>query len=355
MALTTQRRSQKSGLSPGTLVHIGKAQTNHVRIQVFDYDKKGCQELELRSIEESFPYLDTPAVTWINIDGLHETAIIEAIGQKIGLHPLVREDIVNTDQRPKIEDHEGLLFFVMKMLSVDNHTKSITVEHLSLILGPTYVISFQETPGDAFAALRARIRNVNGRHRKLGADYLLYSLLDAVVDEYFRALEIVGDRLEELESGLISNPKQELLRSIYRLKREMISFRKAIWPTREVLGATERSESRLIQQSTKIYLRDVYDHTIQTIETLESLREMVSSLHETYLSSISNRMNEIMKVLTLMSTIFIPLTFIAGVYGMNFPHMPEMEWFWFYPFGFWAIILGVSSAMVWLFRKRNWL
>jgi magnesium transporter len=344
------RQSRKSGLSPGTLLHVGRKRSEQVRIRVFDYDAVTCQERELGSVEECFPYLDSPTTTWINIDGLHDTQVIDTIGQKIDLHVLVREDIVNTYQRPKVEDHEKNLFLVMKMLSVNTREHLTTVEQISFVLGPSYVITFQEGPGDGFDAVRARIRNIRGRHREKGADYLLYSLVDAVVDEYFLALESIGDVIEELETKLITNPQQELLRMIYRLKRDVIGFRKAIWPSREVLAALERSDSHLFHRSTKIYLRDVYDHTIQVIETLDSLREIVASLLETYLSSVSNR-----KVLTLIATIFIPLTFIAGIYGMNFRSMPELEWTWFYPLGFWGLILLVGGSMAWYFRKRTWL
>lgn len=349
-----RRRSEKSGLSPGTLVHVGRKPSAPTRIQVFDYTAQTCNERELTTIEECFPYLASPAITWVNIDGIHDTKLIEAIGTTIGLHPLVLEDIVNTEQRPKLEDHEHHLFAVMKMLSYDTQAREVVVEQLSIVLGPTYVITFQEAPGDAFGSVRARIRNEKGRHRKLGADYLFYSLLDAVVDEYFLGLESLGDFIEGLEMELLVNPSRELPQTIYRLKRELVNFRKAIWPTREILSAAERTESRLIHRSTKIYLRDVYDHTIQAIETLEVCRELASGLMEMYLSSVSNRMNEVMKVLTLIATLFMPLTFIAGIYGMNFEHFPELGWSWSYPIGFWGIITTITGFMLWFFWRRKW-
>ena len=349
-----RRRSEKSGLSPGTLLHVGTKPSAPVRIQVYDYAPQKCEEREFTVIEECFPYLDTPAVTWVNIDGIHDTKLIESIGTKIGLHPLVLEDIVNTEQRPKLEDHEHHLFAVMKMLSYDTKAREVVVEQLSIVLGPTYVITFQEAPGDAFESVRARIRNAKGRHRKLGADYLFYSLLDAVVDEYFLGLESLGDVIEDLEMKLLARPNRELPQTIYRLKRELMNFRKAIWPTREILSAAERTESRLIHKSTKIYLRDVYDHAIQAIETLEVCRELASGLMEMYLSSVSNRMNEVMKVLTLIATLFMPLTFIAGIYGMNFEHMPELGWSWSYPIGFWALIATIAGMMLWFFWRKKW-
>ena len=349
-----RRRSEKSGLSPGTLLHVGRKPSAPVRIQVFDYTEQTCEERELTTIEECFPYLDTPAVTWVNIDGIHDTKLIEALGTKIGLHPLVLEDIVNTEQHPKLEDHEQHLFAIMKMLSFDTKAREVMVEQLSIVLGPTYVITFQEAIGDAFGSVRARIRNEKGRHRKLRADYLFYSLLDAVVDEYFLGLESMGDFIETLEMQLLTSPNRDLPQTIYHLKRELMNFRKAIWPTREILSAAERTESRLIHRSTKIYLRDVYDHTIQAVETLEVCRELASGLMEMHLSSVSNRMNEVMKVLTLIATLFMPLTFIAGIYGMNFEHFPELEWSWSYPLGFWGIITATAGLMLWSFWRRKW-
>jgi magnesium transporter len=349
-----KKRSKKRGLPPGTLVHIGEKSAEKVKITVIDYDEKELQEKEVENIEQCFPFKDTPTVTWINIDGVHETEMIEKIGKHFNLHPLILEDIVNTGQRPKMDDFENYIFIVLKMLYYDENESEIKIEQVSMILGNNFVISFQEKIGDVFDSIRERIRKGKGRVRKTGADYLAYSLLDAVVDGYFSILEKIGEKIESLEDIVVAEPTPESLRTIHDLKREMIYLRKSVWPLREVINSLTRAESVLIKKSTAVYLRDVYDHTIQVIDTVETYRDMLSGLHDTYLSSISNRMNEIMKVLTIFAAIFIPLTFIAGVYGMNFHYMPELNWQWGY-FGALAVMVGVGVSMVIYFRKKGWL
>ncbi len=355
MTKLIKRRSNKSGLPPGTLVHIGEKKTEKVRITILDYDETQLEEKEVKTIEECFPFKDKPTTTWINIEGLHEIDIIEKIGNHFSLHPLLLEDIVNTEQRPKMEDYGEHIFIVLKMLSHDDKANQIKSEQVSLVLGSNYIISFQEgIEGDVFETVRERIRNGKGRIRKMGADYLAYSLMDAIVDHYFFILEKLGERIEDIEDELVTNPSQETLRTIHHLKREMISLRKSVWPLREVLGCLERGESSLIQITTRVYLRDVYDHTIQIIDTMETYRDTLSGILDIYLSSISNRMNEIMKVLTIIATIFIPLTFIVGIYGMNFEHMPELKWRVGY-FIVWGIMAIVALGMLFYFRKRKWL
>ncbi len=344
---------KKPGLPPGTLIHVGKKKVEKAKITIIDYDEKRIEEKEAKSIEECFPFKKTPTVTWINIDGLHETEIIEKIGKHFDLHPLILEDIVNTEQRPKIEDFGDYIFLIFKMLSYDDENNEVITEQISLILGKNFVISFQEKGGDVFNPVRERLRK--GRKiRERGSDYLAYALMDSLVDHYFIILEKLGEKIEGLEEVLISDPKPETLHKIHRLKREMIFLRKSVWPLREVISSLERGESSLIKKSTKIYLRDVYDHTIQVIDTVETFRDMVSGMLDTYLSSVSNRMNEVMKVLTIIATIFIPLTFIAGIYGMNFQYMPELGIPWAYP-AVWVVIVVIALFMFAYFRRKRWL
>ena len=353
MAKVTKGRSRKAGLPPGTLIHIGAQKVREPKITILDYDETQFHESEVKVIEECFVFKEKPTVTWFNVDGLHQTEIFEKLGECYGLHPLVLEDVLNTEQRPKMEDYGDYLYVVVKMLH-DKGKKGQEAEQVSLIVGRNFVFSFQESEGDVFEPIRERIRNGKGRIRQMGADYLAYSLLDAIVDYYFVILEKQGERIEFLEEDLVANPGTKTLQEIHHLKSEMLFIRKAIWPLREVIGALERGESPLIQQSTIVYLRDVYDHTIQAIDTVETSREMVSDLLDIYLSSVSNRTNAIMKVLTIIATIFMPLTFLAGVYGMNFRYMPELEWQWGYPL-VWTVMIGVVVCMLIYFRRMQWL
>lgn len=348
-----RKRSAKAGLPPGTLIHIGERKAEKVKIEIFDYDAMQYTEKEAETIEECFPFNDKPTVTWINIDGLHEVEIIEKLGNHFGLHPLLLEDTLNTDQRPKIEDSEDYVFFVLKMITCDDKTR-IELEQVSIILGANFVISLQEHEGDVFNAVRDRIRKNKGRIRKSGADYLAYALLDAIVDNYFIVLEKIDERIEETERQLTANPTPVTLQNIRELKNEMIFLRKSIWPLRELISGFERLESTLIHESLNAYLRDVYDHTIEVIDSIESDRDMISGMLDIYLSSISNRMNEVMKVLTIFASIFIPLTFIAGVYGMNFEVMPELKWHWGY-FGILGFMAAVGIVLTFYFKRKKWL
>ena len=354
MPKSLRRKSKKAGLPPGTLIHVGEPKTERVKITVIDYDEANLQEKEIAKVDECYPFKEKPTVTWINIDGIHDVDVISKIGKNYGIHPLMLEDIVNTEQRPKIEDFEDYLFLVVKMLSFDEKQREINIEQVSLVIGPNYVLSFQEREGDVFDPVRDRIRRSKGRIRKKGADYLAYALLDAIVDGYFLILERIGDRIEELEENLISRPDVRMLQAIHYLKREMIFLRRSVWPLREVISGMSRKESSLIKESTEIFLRDVYDHTIQVIDTIETYRDMVSGMLDTYLSSISNRMNEVMKVLTIFAAIFIPLTFVAGIYGMNFAYMPELGWKWGY-FAVLAIMATICISMLIYFRSKKWL
>lgn len=355
-----KKSSRMHRLPPGELVHIGEKKIEKVRITIIDYDEEKFQEKEVKTVEECFPFKEKPTVTWINIDGLHQVDIIEKLGKHFDVHPLVLEDILNTDQRPKIETFENYIFLVLKMIYYDEKKHQIHTEQVSLILGSNFVISFQESVGDVFDHIRERIRNNKGRIRKTNADYLAYALIDAIVDNYFIILEKIGDKVEDMEEELVSNPVPEILQNIHNLKREMIFLRKSVWPIREVISALQREESTLIQESTYIYLRDLYDHTIQVIDTVETFRDMISGMVDIYMSSVSNKMNEIMKVLTIFAAIFIPLTFIVGVYGMNFNpnispfNMPELNWYLGYPM-IWIIIIAVAGSMLVYFRRKKWL
>ena len=353
--LFMKRAKQQVGLSPGTLVHVGEKKIEKVRIRIIDYDEAHLEEKEPKMVEECFPFKDKPTITWINIDGLHDIEIIEKIGKHFDLHPLVLEDIVNTEQRPKIEDFGDHIFVVLKMLYYDDKEKNqLEAEQVSLIFGSNFVISFQERLGKIFEPLRERIRKGKGRVRKSGTDYLAYALIDSIVDNYFVILEQFGERLEDTEQELATNPTAETLQTIRVFKKEMIFLRKSIWPLREVVNLLERGESSLIQESTGIYLRDVYDHTIQIIDSVESYRDMLSGMLDVYLSSISNKMNEVMKVLTIFAAIFIPLTFVAGIYGTNFTFIPEFEWQWSY-FAFLLVLFLIAITMLVYFRRKKWL
>jgi magnesium transporter len=354
MTNTLKKRSQKAGLPPGTLVHVGEQKSEKTRITVLDYDGDRLVEKELTGVEECLLLKARPTVTWINVAGLHQIEVLEKLNECFGLHPLVLEDILNTTQRPKMEDFGDYIYIVLKMIYLPGPGQEAVTEQVSLILGPNYLISFQEAGGDVFDPIRERIRSGKGRIRKMGADYLAHALLDAIVDHYFIILEKLGEDVEDLEETLTNNPTTRTMQAIHQLKRKMIFLRKSVWPLREVVGSLERGESPLIQPSTGIYLRDIYDHTIQVIDNIETFRDMLSGMIDIYLSSISNRMNEIMKVLTIIATIFIPLTFIVGLYGMNFKYMPELEWRWGYPLVL-LLMLGVSIFMLFYFKRKKWL
>jgi len=354
MAKLSKKRSEKTGLPPGTLVHIGEKKAEKVNISLIDYDETQFQHKESVTVEEAVPFKEKPTVTWFNVTGLHEVKIVEEIGKAFNIHPLLLEDIVHTGQRPKLEDFGDYLFFVLKMLTYDEDTNEVLAEQVSLILGPNFVISFQENEGDVFNPVRERIRNSKGRIRKLGSDYLAYALIDAIVDNYFVILEHFGEKIEVLQEEVLSQPGPDTLQIIQATKRDMIFLRKSVWPLREAISVLYRGESPLITESVIPYLRDVYDHTIQVIDSIETSRDMISGTLDVYLSSVSNKMNEVMKVLTIIATIFIPITFLAGVFGMNFKYMPELEWRWSYPI-VWLVMLTAGISMLVGFRRRKWL
>ncbi len=345
---------RKAGLPPGTLIPpVGSRDGLSPVITIIDYDANKYQEKTITSLEECLPFKATDTVSWINIDGLSDISLIERIGKIYDIHPLILESILNTEQRPKMEDLGTYIYVNLKMLQYLEPAHKVKIEQVSLIIGRNYIISFQEDVGDVFDPVRERIRK-EGKIRKYGTDYLAYALIDAIVDNYFTVMESLGEQVELLEEALVSNPSRELLLNIHTLKKDMIYLRKSVWPLREVISGLERSDNDLIRDATRIYLRDVYDHTIQVIDTIETFRDMVSGMIDIYLSGVSMRLNEVMKVLTLIATIFIPLTFIVGIYGMNFDYMPELS----HPFGYygvWVIMILVTATMLLYFHRKQWI
>jgi len=351
MASASNTTSKKGGKA-SVLVYIGKKKTKEVKIHILDFNKDKLREKIVTKVEECFPFKKSPTKTWINVNGIHDVKVVEKIGKYFDLHPLVMDAIVNTNQRPKIEDFGKYLFVILKMIFLDEHNK-LNIEQVSLIVGSNYIISFQEADGDVFNNVRERIRNKESKIRKEEEDYLLYSLMDAIVDGYYSVLEYYGEKIETLEEELVEKPSTKTLNNIRRFKRDLLYFRKAAWPLREIISNLERGESRFIKKQTTFYLRDLYDHTIQIMDTIETFRDMVSGMFDVYLSSINNRMNEIMKVLTIIATIFIPLTFITGIYGMNFDFMPELGWRYGY-YLIWGIIIAIGVLMIALFKRKKW-
>lgn len=344
----------KTGLPPGALIHVGKKRSDKVKITVTDYDEHTFSETVCEHHSESFQYRDTKTTTWINIDGLHQTDVISAIGEHYDLHHLLLEDVLNTGHRPKVEEYDNCLFMTMKMLGVNKHGTSVVSEQVSFVLGDNWLISFQEKEGDIFDGLRQRLRDSVGVIRKNGPDYLLYRLIDTIVDNYFFVTEHFGEVTEDLEETIIDDPDEDILIEIQRLKKMLIKFRKSVMPLREAIALIDKDGNKLIKKPTLRYLRDVYEHVIQVSDFIESQRDMLASLMDLYLSGVSNKMNQVMQVLTIMATIFIPLTFIAGIYGMNFDNMPELHWKYGYQ-AVWVLMGLVLIGMVWYFKRKKWL
>lgn len=355
MKASKPKVSRKAGLPPGTLIHIGEKKTEKVKIKLFEYNEDKYIEQELETLTGFVIQKEKSSITWLNIEGIHQVDIVEKIGNLFNLHSLILEDIVNTEQFPKIEDYSDHLFIVLKTLSFDEKKNRIETEQVSLCMGTNFVLSFQEAGGkDFFNPIYDRIRKGKGRIRKMGADYLLYSIIDAIVDSYFIVLEKLDEKIETLEESVLTETAQQTVMEIHKLKREMILLRKSIWPLREIINNMGHGESSLITESVHIYLRDVYDHTVRIIETIENFRDILSGLLDIYLSNTSNRINSVMKVLTIIATIFMPLTFIAGIYGMNFEYMPELEWRWGYP-TILTFMASLGISMLIFFRLKKWL
>jgi len=353
MTRIVKKRSVKAGLPPGSLVYVGDKGAGKAKVTVVEYREGSVREASISELTECFPCSDASTVTWIDVTSVHQVELVAKLGECFGLHPLVVEDILNTDQRPKVEDFGEYLYIVFRAFSCNGGHCPMETEQISLILGQNFVISFQEKESTVFNEILERIRTGKGRTVKSGADYLAYSLLDTIVDNYFIVLEHLGERMEALEDALVANPAAKTLREIHLLKRDLISIRRSVWPLREVLNNLQREGSTLVTETTRVYLRDVYDHAIHAIDTLETFRDMISGMLDIYLSSASNRLNEVMKVLTIIATIFIPLTFIAGVYGMNFRYMPELKWRWGYP-AVLLIMTVISAYMLYFFKKKKW-
>lgn len=354
MARFLKNKEASLGQAPGELIFIGKQKVKESIIRILDYDRDNLSEDYLQDIKDTIPYKDTSTVTWLNIYGLHDTELIRAVGKGFGLHPLVLEDISNTGQRPKMEEYDEYLFFTLKLMRYDEGDGRIHSEQLSIVLGKTFLITFHERPADVFEPVRERIRKHKGRIRKVGIDYLAYALLDTIVDNYFSIIERLGEHIEDIEDDILENPNQDVLTRINNYKREMNYLRKSIRPTKEFLLKLSRLDSDLIQEQTMPFLKDLLDLASQAVEVVDTYREMLSDHLNIYNTGISNRLNEIMKVLTIFSAIFIPLTFIAGIYGTNFENLPELHYRYSY-FVFWGVMLMVALTMVRFFKRRNWL
>jgi magnesium transporter len=349
-----QKLGQKPGAPPGGLAHAGPRRVERVRLRLFEYDADRLEETEVHTVEDVLSIRDKPPVGWLNVDGLHDEEVLREVRDHFDIHLLAMEDVVTLGQRAKMEEYDGYLFFVLPMLSFDEETLTVHTEQLSLILGPTWVLTFQERVGDVFEPVRERIRTAYGRIRQRGADYLAYALMDAVVDRYFVILEKLGDVAEDLDLLVMEDPAPEILHRINHLKRELLLLRKSVWPMREALSSFARTEHPLVRDATQIFIRDVYDHAVQVIDTVETLRDLAGGMTDLYLSSLGQRTNEVMKVLTIMASIFIPLTFLAGIYGMNFDFMPELHQRWAYP-SLLGIMVLLAGFMVYYFKKKGWM
>lgn len=339
---------------PGTLTYVGNKESSETLLEVIDYNSDHFERYKSKNPQDALKFEDKNNVTWINIDGLNNTQEIESLGRCFNLHPLILEDIVNTDQRPKIDEYQDYLFVVAKMLYY-NEDGQLLIEHISLVLGNDYVLSFQEAGGDVFNGVRERIEHKKGRIRNRNADYLLFALLDAIIDNYFMVVDDISDKIEGFEDQLFENNQDDnLIHEIQELKRAILRIRRAVFPIREVVGRLEKLNHPIIEENTGNYLRDLVDHIIQISENIDIYREMIWSLMDMYMTTISNKMNEVMKVLTIMATIFIPLTFIAGIYGMNFEYMPELQWKYSY-FVLWGIMIIIFIVMLYYFKRKKWL
>ncbi|WP_462271906.1 magnesium/cobalt transporter CorA [Methanohalophilus sp.] len=347
--------SIKAGMGPGTLIHVGDKKVKEPELTLIEYNEKYL-EVHVNPVIDIIKNLKfaEDRKIWINVDGLHQTELIESLGQVFGVHPLVLEDILDTTQRPKTESYDDYIYITIRTMFYERLEYAVASDQISIILGNNFILSFQEKETDSFKKIRQRMERPAGNIRKKGVDYLTYSLIDSIVDNYYLLLEDIGEEIERLEDELIKEPAPGTLQGIHELKREMIVLRRSLWPLREIIISLQRDESGLIRESTGIYLRDLYDHSIQVIETVETYREMLSGMLDLYISTVSNRMNEVMKVLTIIATIFIPLTFIAGIYGMNFEYMPELKWEWGYP----AVVIFMATMaviMLYYFKKKTWL
>lgn len=350
------------GQVPGTAIHTGEQKLENVLMTVHDFDEDHYEVIPIQKIEKSEPYLQNKSKTWIQVRGLHDIDKLRTVWDYFSLHPLIQEDIVSVSQRPKVEQYPASVFVVMRMITpvtTKDDRLTLQTEQISIVLGSNYVLSFQESDENIFEPILKRLEMTTTRLRKFGPDYLAYALMDTIVDNYFHALDLIGESIERTEELVIDDPKQDHLQRIHTLRRDLIFLRKSVWSFRDGINSLIREDSPLISEEVKVFMRDVYDHIVQVIDTVETSREMVFSLFDMYMSGLSNRMNEVMKVLTIIATIFIPLTFIAGIYGMNFDsavspfNMPELGWYYGYPFS--LLIMGfLSIGMIIFFRRKGW-
>jgi magnesium transporter len=355
-----RHKRKQPGSAPGTLVHTGEQRVEEVKLSITDYSERHVNLEKHVALDELKPYLEDPSITWIHVQGLHDIEYVKTIGNYFNLHPLVMEDILNTSQRPKFETYDDYLFFVVRIMHQNEDEDQIHTEQLSMVLGPNYLLTFQETDRSLFNNIHNRLQVEGSRIRTGGIDYLAYAVLDNVVDYYFSIFEYLGDRIEDLEDELLEDPKPSTHHRIHGQRKELIAMRKAIWPLRDMLNSILRDQTPQFKDSTLIYIRDIYDHVVLLIDTAENNRDIIMGMFDTYMSSISNRMNEIMKVLTIIATIFIPLSFVVGLYGMNFNtelspyNMPELNSYYGYP-----IVVGVmvtmTLVMLGYFRYRDWI
>jgi magnesium transporter len=347
-------QAAKVGLAPGTLIHLGERKTDQPAISLMEYGETEIIDQQFTSLADSQNYQPRLPVLWLNVHGLHEPEVMAEIGRRFKLHPLVLEDILNTDQRPKIDDYGDYLFMVARFFEIDPENNQINSDQVSLVLGPNFVLTFQERPSGRFDPVRERLRQDRGQIRKLGADYLAYSLLDAIVDRYFTILESIGERTEELEDMMLERPRPGSLQAVHQLKRETLNMRRAIWPLREVINSLTRADDRFFHPETRPYLRDVYDHTVHAIESLEANRDVIAGMLDIYLSAVSNRVNQEVRALTVVAVIFMPATLISGIFGMNFKAMPLLD----HADGF-LVALGlmamVATTLSVIFWRRRWL
>lgn len=354
MFLDIQKRSRKAGLPPETLIYTGAKKTEAPNVQLFSYNATQFQEASGATLDECLPKKISDGVTWINLDGLQNVDLVKQIGQHFNIHPLVLEDILSTDQRPKIEEFDDYVFMVLKRVMWHEDKKIFSIDQVSIVFGSNFLLSFQEDKNPLFTVIEDRLRKGQGHLRDRGSDYLAYILLDTVVDQFFVVLDNMGDQIELIEENIMQNPAPQTARTLYRLKRKMLMFRKAIWPVRELVSHLMQVNSKLVTPFVMPYIRDVYDHAMQVLDTTETFRDMLGGMLDIYLSSLANRTNDVMKVLTIIATIFIPLTFIASIYGMNFVYMPELHTKWGYP-AVLCLMAVVAVIMLRYFRKKKWL
>ena len=347
--------ADKSGLPAGTLIHIGKKHASECKISVTHYNADSLITHEIKSIKELKDFHTAEMITWINVDGLSNTTIVADIGQELNIHPLVLEDILSTHQRPKMEEYDNFLYLVIKGISINPEMDfELHYEQISILLLAHHVITFKEKADDTFDPIHIHLQNPNGRLRQLGSDYLAYVILDTVVDEYFFVEDSLDEIIDPLEDNILFNSNKEMLRTVQQIRRGLISMKRNISPLRDLLATIQRADTPLLQEKNLRYYGDVYDHVLRVTDALESYRERVSAMHDIYLSSISNKLNETMKILTIFASIFIPLTFIAGIYGMNFEYMPELKWRWAYP-ALWVIFILISAGLLTFFKKKKWI